>query len=170
MLDQCNYLGYFWHLSTYFGISSERHIKEWFAIFFMIYYLDTSIWLDFFENRNEPNFPKGDLAHVLLSAIIDNDDKIIYSDITLLELIEIGYQIQEIRELFKRIKPILIFVKSTEKEARRAKDLSEKRDVPKKDALHALIARDNKSILVTFDNHFKNLLDIIKPKKPQDII
>ena len=38
------------------------------------------------------------------------------------------------------------------------------------DALHALIARDNKCIMVTRDAHFKKLLDIINPKKPEDII
>jgi len=61
-------------------------------------------------------------------------------------------------------------VESTEKQARKAKDLSSKRDIPKGDALHALIARDNKATLVTLDNHFKKLLDITKPKRPQDLI
>ena len=94
----------------------------------------------------------------------------IYSDIVILELGVAGYQPHEIGRLFEKIKPILIFVESTEKQARKAKDLSAKRDVPKGDALHALIARDNKATLVTMDNHFKKLLDITKPKKPQDII
>ncbi len=134
------------------------------------YYLDTSIWLDFFENRNEPNLPKGDWAHKLLNKITENNDKAIYSDIVILELGVAGYQSHEIEKLFEKIKPILIFVESTEKQARRAKDLSSKRDVPKGDALHALIARDNKATLVTLDNHFKKLLDITKPKRPQNII
>ena len=132
--------------------------------------MDTSIWLDFFENRNEPNLPKGNWAHKLLSKITENNDKAIYSDIVLLELGVAGYQFHEIEKLFEKIKPILIFAESTEKQARKAKDLSSKRDVPKGDALHALIARDNKATLVTLDNHFKKLVDIIKPKKPQDII
>ncbi len=65
------------------------------------YYLDTSIWLDFFEKRNMPNLPKGDWAHKLLEKITKNNDK---------------------------------------------------------------------AILVTLDNHFKSLPEIIKPKRPQDII
>ncbi len=134
------------------------------------YYLDTSIWLDFFENRNEPNLPKGNWAHKLLNKITENNDKIIYSDIVLLELGVAGYQSNEIEKLFDKIKPILIFVESTEKQMRKAKDLSLKRDIPKGDALHALIARDNKATLVTLDNHFKKLIDITKPKRPQDII
>jgi len=134
------------------------------------YYLGTSIWLDFFENRNELNLPKGDWAHKLLNIITTNNEKVIYSDIIILELGVAGYQPYEIEELFEKIKPILIFVESTEKQTRKAKDLASKRDVPKGDALHALIARDNKAILITLDNHFKKLLDIIKPKRPQDII
>lgn len=134
------------------------------------YYLDTSIWLDFFENRNEPNLPKGDWAHKLLNKITENNYKAIYSDIVILELGVVGYKSHEIQNLFQKIKPILIFVESTDKQARKAKDLSSKRDVPKGDALHAILARDNKATLVTLDNHFKKLLDITKPKRPQDII
>ena len=134
------------------------------------YYLDTSIWLDFFENRNESNLPKWDWAHKLLDEITKNNYKVIYSDIVILELGVVGYQSQEIEKLFEKIKPILIFVESTEKQMRKAGDLSSKRNIPKGDALHALIARDNKLILVTLDNHFKKLLDIIEPKRPQDLI
>jgi len=134
------------------------------------YYLDTSIWLDFFENRNEPNLPKGDWAHKLLDKLIENNGKAIYSDILILELGLVGYQPDEIEKLFEDLKSILIFVESTEKQMRKAKDLSSKRNIPKGDALHALIARDNKALLITLDNHFKELLDITKPKRPQDII
>lgn len=134
------------------------------------YYLDTSIWLDFFENRNEPNLPKGDRAHKLLGKVTENNDKVIYSDIVILELGVAGYKSNEIEKLFERIKPILIFVESTEKQVRKARDLSLKRKVPKGDALHALIARDNKATLVTLDNHFKKLLDIAEIKRPQGLI
>ncbi|MBI2575347.1 PIN domain-containing protein [Candidatus Woesearchaeota archaeon] len=134
------------------------------------YYLDTAIWLDFFENRNEPNMPKGDWAHKLLNKIIKNNGRVIYSDIVLLEIGITGYQPYEIEKLFEKIKPILIFAESTEKQAGKAKDLSSKRSIPKGDALHAILARDNKAMLVTLDKHFKRLTDIIKPKMPQDLI
>ena len=134
------------------------------------YYLDTSIWLDFFENRNEPNFPKGDWAHKLLGKITENNDKVIYSDIVIIELGVVGYQPHEIEKLFEKIKPILIFVESTEKQVRIVKDLSLKRDLPKGDALHTILARDNKATLVTLDKHFKKLADVTKPKRPQDFI
>lgn len=134
------------------------------------YYLDTSILLDFFENRNEPNLPKGDWAHKLLNKITEKNDKVIYSDNNIYELNIAGYSTYELDNILQPLKPILIFVESTEKQINKAKDLSVKRNIPKRDALHALIARDNKSILVTLDRHFQKIRDIIKPKRPQDLI
>ena len=134
------------------------------------FYLDTAIWLDLFENRDEPNLPKGKWSSELISKIVKNDDIIIYSDNNIFELIVVGYFQYELEKMFKSLRPILLFVESTEKQIGLAKDLSFKRNVPKRDALHALIARDNKAILVTFDKHFQMLLDITKPKRPQDLI
>lgn len=135
-----------------------------------IYYLDTSIWLDFFENRDEPNFPKGTWARELVNKIIKEVDKILFSDNNMLELINLGYSEFDIQELLQQLKSIIIFTESTEREIGKAKDLAQKRDVPKRDALHALIARDNNAILITLDNHFKKLTDITKPYSPQEFI
>ncbi len=134
------------------------------------YYPDTSIWLDFFEERDEPNFPKGEWAHRLIAQIIEEDDKIIYSDHIILELEGVDYTLQEIEDMLFPLKQILIFVESTEKQLKKAKDLSAKRKIPKGDALHALIARDNKAIMVTLDRHFQSLRDITEPKRPKDLI
>ncbi len=114
--------------------------------------------------------PKGRWAHELLNKITKIDAKAVYSDYNIFELGLIGYSPNEITEMFKPLKPILLLVESTEKEVGKAKDLGIKRNIPRGDALHALIARDNNSILVTLDKHFKKILDIIKPKRPQDII
>lgn len=134
------------------------------------YYFDTSIWLDFFENRDEPNLPKGKWAKELLNKITRNNDRIVYSDNNIYELNILGYPFEDINTMFLPFKPILIFVESTEKQIGKAKDIALKRDVPKRDALHALIARDNKAILITLDKHFQMLLDILKPKNPKELI
>ena len=134
------------------------------------YYFDTSIWLDYFEDRDEPNFPKSTWARDLVKKIVKNSDKIVYSDNNMYELFLVGYDAKEIDILTKDFRPLLIFVESTEKQVRKARDLSLRRDVPKRDALHALIARDNKSIMVTFDGHFKKLKDITKPKRTNELI
>ena len=134
------------------------------------YYLDTSIWLDFFENRNEPNMPKSEWADKLLNKILADNDKIVFSRAVLDELKEQNYTIYEVFNLFKPIKRILVYVEFTKKQFSKSKDLSKKRNLPVFDALHALIARDNKAIMITRDNHFKKLLDITKYKKPEEII
>ncbi len=134
------------------------------------FYFDTSIWLDFFEGRNEPNMPKGDWAKKLVGKIIRKGDVIIYSDLVLIELEGEGYSSFDVEDLFFVIGQNLIFVESTNVEIKRAKDLASKRNVPNGDALHALIARDNNSIFVSLDNHFKLLDDIVKVKKPQELI
>ena len=105
-----------------------------------------------------------------MNKIIKNDNIIIYSDNNLFELIALGYSQYELEKMFGSLRPILFFVESTEKQIGQAKDLSFKRNIPKRDALHALIARDNKAILVTLDKHFQKLGGIIDPKRPQDLI
>ena len=134
------------------------------------YYLDTSIWLDFFEDRDEPNLPKGKFAEKLISRIISEDKRIVYSDAVKDELLDIGYNYNEIEELFIPLIKVLIFVESTKKQFGKSKDISTKRNLPLFDALHALIARDSKAVMITRDAHFKKLKDITEYKKPEDII
>jgi len=50
------------------------------------FYFDTSIWLDFLEKRDGPGLPKGTWAKELIEKIIKNNDKILFSDINILEL------------------------------------------------------------------------------------
>ncbi len=134
------------------------------------FYFDTSIWLDFFENRDEPNFPKGRWAKELIRKILNEDWKIIISEAVKNELIEIGYPKYGIEEFFKPLHSNLIEVYSNKKQYGKAKDLKNKRKVPFLDALHAILARDSRAVLVTRDVHFKKLLDITKYKKPEELI
>lgn len=134
------------------------------------FYFDTSIWLDFLEKRDEPNFPKATWAKELIRKIINNRYKILFSDVNMLELVNNNYLEFEIEEFISSLRPIIIYVEATEYEIGKAKDLAQKRDVPKKDALHALIARDNNAILITLDNHFKKTADISIPHSPKEFI
>ena len=53
-----------------------------------LFYFDTSIWIDFLENRNDPNFPKGEWVKKLIKNIISDSNKIIFSDNNKIELME----------------------------------------------------------------------------------
>ncbi len=132
------------------------------------FYFDTSIWLDFFEDRDEPNLPKSQWAKVLINKIIKENYKVIMSNVNYKELEKAGYSRYDIKELLIPIRKILVLVSSTDKQVGRAQDLALKREIPKLDALHALIARDNHAILITIDHHFRKLRDIIEPFTPQE--
>jgi len=134
------------------------------------YYFDTSIWIDLFEDRNEPNRPKADFAKRLINKIIKEDHKIIYSNLIIEELKDFGYTFYEIKELFKRFQGISIKIGYARRQFGKAKDLAKKRKIPLVDALHAIIARDFRAILITRDHHFKELRNIILTKAPEDII
>ena len=78
------------------------------------FYFDTSIWLDFFENRDEPNRPKGTWAQKLMKKIISKNDKIVYSDLTIIELNNTGYSSYDFEYLLELLKHSLIFVEATD--------------------------------------------------------
>ncbi len=63
----------------------------------------------------------------------------------------------------------IIFAYFDEKQFNKARDISMKRNIPRLDALHDLLARDTKAIMITRDKHFDKLLDISPYKKPEDI-
>ena len=134
------------------------------------YYLDTSIWLDLFENRDKPNLQKGKLTKELINKIIKDNDKIVYSDLTITELNTAGYSSFEVEEMLKSLKHLLIFIEATERQIGKSKDLSTKRNIPRGDALGAILARNANAVLIARDKHFQKILDIIKPKKPEEII
>jgi predicted nucleic acid-binding protein len=133
-------------------------------------YLDTSIWMDFFEKRDEVHLAKTTLAQQLISKIIREGSIIVYADIIQNELVKQGYSHEELGRLFVPLAKITEYVDATEKEFGRSKDLAAKRDIPRLDSFHALIARDNHAILATRDRHFAMLTDIVPSKKPEDII
>jgi len=134
------------------------------------YYFDTSIWLDFFENRDEPDLPKEKYVRKLIEKIVKEDCKIICSEVVKNEMLVLGYSKYEIERLFFPFKKILEIVYSNKKQFGKARDISRKRNVPLFDALHAILARDHKSVMVTLDKHFNKLIDIAEYKKPEELI
>jgi predicted nucleic acid-binding protein len=134
------------------------------------YIIDTSIWVDIYEDRKGfNNEPLGDYALKLLTKIKAKQDIIVLTDLLVREL-ESNYSIPEINGMFKPFEKIIQKAIATKEQRDEAKKLAEERDVPKGDALHAILARDLNIILVTRDRHFKQLEDISKHYKPEEII
>ncbi|MBI2137195.1 PIN domain-containing protein [Candidatus Woesearchaeota archaeon] len=131
------------------------------------FYLDTSIWLDFHENRGR----NGELALRLIFKILKENLKIAYSDLHIKELKVLGYSKGEIESFFAIAKPANIIRVHIYKEQNwEARSVSKQRDVPVGDALHAIICRDNFLQFVSRDTDFEKLKDIVEAKKPEDFI
>ena len=134
------------------------------------YYLDTSIWIDVYEDRKGyNNEPLGEYGLKLLALIKAKENKIIISDLLISEL-EVRYTIPEINGMLKPFEKITEKIFSTTKQKLEAKKITEERKLPYGDALHSIIARDNNLILITRDKHFKELTDISKYYKPEELI
>ena len=131
----------------------------------MKYYLDTSIWLDYFENRQDRFRPLGEWALALLSQIRAKGDKIIVSDVVLNELI--GRPAQEILGPFKEC---IEHVTTTDEQLKECKKIHTRMKIPRGDILHAIISRDHNCMLVSRDNHFSLLAGIIRAYKPEELL
>ena len=134
------------------------------------YIIDTSIWVDLYEDRKGyNNEPLGDYAFKLLVKIKANEKVIVLTDFLIKEL-ETLYSVAEINGMFKPFENIIKKIIATERQREEAKKISKERGVPAGDALHAIVARDNDLILVTRDRHFRKLEDISKHYKPEELI
>lgn len=133
------------------------------------YYIDTAIWRDLHENRKDNKKQLGELAFESFKKIRANKEKILYSDFVVEELSH-AYDKQTIDNLFKNMSGILEKVEINEGQLREAADLSKELKIPIGDAVHGVLARDNKAIMVTRDRHFRKLKDKVTIKKPEDLI
>ena len=113
----------------------------------------------------------GEYAASAFMKIFRKGNKVLFSESLIRELCK-DYNEDEINEMlnFLFMSNILIKVEITKEEYLKAKELSEKRKLPFVDCLNAVEAINNKAIIVSQDEHFtKNLSDIVKVIKPQDI-
>ena len=106
-----------------------------------------------------------------MEKAIREDNLMLYSDLVVQELM-IKYSKEEISSILSIIFNIGLLdkVSISKGQAREAADLCKKRNIPFADALHAILSRDNKAILITRDKHFQKLTDIAEIKKPEDLL
>lgn len=130
------------------------------------FYLDTSIWLDFYEKRGE----HGKHALNIILKIIRENIKVAYSDATIKELRDLGYSDTEINTIFMLVRDNLKRVHIFKNQREEAKRLAKQRNIPRGDALLAILCRDNDLQFISRDEHFNHLKDIAEVKKPEEII
>lgn len=134
------------------------------------YIIDTSIWVDLYDDRKGfRNEPFGDYALKLLMRIRAEESKIVLTDFLIREL-EVNYSIAEINGMFNPFEKLIETIIVAKEQREEAKKIAAERNLPPGDVLHAIIARDNNLILVSRDKHFKQLEDLSKHCKPEDLI
>lgn len=135
----------------------------------MRFYIDTSIWIDFIEDRKGfYGEPLGSFAYSFFSKLKENKSVIIISDFLLFELSHriLGKEIEVIMAFFKKQIKKVIVLKEQDAEAQK---LSKEKNIPFGDALHAVVARDNDAVIISRDKHFIQLRDIVETYKPEEI-
>ena len=135
------------------------------------FYLDPSIWRDYYENRSDRFRPLGDWALSLINKIIEDGDFILYSDFVIEEL-KVKYSEEEINNILEIVskRNLLLKVEISQSQGKEAALICRQRKVAFGDVLHSILSRDNNAIMVTRDKHFLELLDIANIKKSEDLI
>lgn len=135
------------------------------------YYLDTCIWRDHYENRTGFLGRKlGKYATNLFKRLIEKRRRILFSRLTYSEM-KISYTEQEIDNMLNILFKIGLLekVEISDIQIKEALNISNERNIPKSDALHAILARDNGACIVTQDKHFDKLADIVKVVLPEEV-
>jgi len=133
------------------------------------FYLDTSVWRDYFEDRSDGIRPLGEFASRFLQDCIACHCTLLYSETVLYELGR-DYSAEKIRELFSPLAESLEFAEISKEQDREAKSLVPfKRPAHYADILHAILARDCKAIMIARDRHFDCLEDIVAVLKPEEV-
>ena len=135
-------------------------------------YLDTNIYIDFFEDRTDRLRPLGEFAFGLIKKSLDCHYKIITSNVLIDELMHNGYE-KEIIELTSKLKIAkkLINVEFKEGDNMILHTLIKERKTPFNDTKHAILAqRAGAKFFVTRNmKDFEELQDLITPVYPETL-
>ena len=135
------------------------------------YYLDACIWIDYYEDRSgQGGRPLGYYAGKLFMKLVLEHAELLISDI-LIKDIQSAISKEDIENMLQVIGTLVKISKISAKKEQleEAKNLADERKVPLNDAVHAVIARANKAILISQDNHYRRLKDITEAKRPEEI-
>lgn len=134
------------------------------------YYIDTCIWIDLYEDREGYNGePLGEYAVTFLSSLQKKKAKIVITDILLKELQQF-YTDEQIRGMFFLFTPLIEKVVGSQNQFEEARNLALERNLPKGDALHAILSRDYSFFFITRDKDFRKLTDITQTYTPEQLI
>lgn len=132
------------------------------------FYLDTSIWRDYFEDRKDNLRPLGEFAFQLLKKCQQRKWVVIVSPEVEKELLAY-YSEEQVGLTFSSFKDIILKVSYSKQQVSEALFFWAKtgKEFPFSDVLHSVIARDNHAVLVCRDKHFWEikLVDCVLPEE-----
>lgn len=126
------------------------------------FYLDTSIWRDYFESRSDGIRPLGALAFQFLKECTAHRHSILVSDIVVHEL-RLYFPKEAVDEMFSSFEDSILRISASRAQHAEARKEWLERDkcLPLNDVLHAVIAKHNKAVLIARDRHFFEMLSSI---------
>lgn len=130
----------------------------------MNYYVDSCIWIDYFENRSDGLKPLGEFAYLFFKKCLKENHNIYFSKIIVFELKQNGFDFFDISKEFNIL---LVEVVPTNVDLKNARSLCIKNKIPFGDAVHQILSKSNKLTLISRDKH---LLDFKETKLPEDLI
>lgn len=134
------------------------------------YYFDTCIWIDFIEDRvGSKGEPFGRYASELIRKIKNDKNILFLSNMNLKELV---YNRQNVLNAFENIERIGLLkkVRIAKRDMLEARAVSLIYSLDIKDAIHAVIAKNNDLILVSRDRHFYKIKGFVRGHKPEELI
>lgn len=134
----------------------------------MKYYIDTCIWIDYWENRTDNLRPLGEFAFNFFSKLEDGDI-VYYSYLTIKELRN-KYSDETITKIFSIVDEYrLIYLESDANHFKMAEAIARTGLAHKSDALHVVLAKEFGAKLITRDTQIL-LSGLVEAFAPEDLI
>lgn len=135
-------------------------------------YLDTNIWIDFWENRGNGIRPLGEFAFNILKRAYDCEFAVVVSSVVLDEL-KFNYGKEIVTEMLKDLRGSKkhIYIYANEEHNKSALGYFRKTGVGFNDCLHAVLAKEKGCDYLITQNlkHFEKLDFLIEAKLPSDL-
>lgn len=135
--------------------------------------LDTNIYLDFYLDRKDGIKPLGEFAFNLIKRTISCEFEIILLKEIFFELKTVlGIKDANLENIIfneLRRKNKIANICSNEKQEKDCLLLSNQFNIPKTDALIAIMARDEKALIISRDKHFDLLKHIANYVTPEEL-
>ena len=134
------------------------------------FYVDTSVWRDYLEDRSDGLRPLGLFAFQFFQYCNKNKCVVYYSDLVVKELLK-RFTEEEIASGFSIIEPAFLYMLNISPSATtEAGTLMQKKGIHQSDAIHATLAKEAGATLISRDAHFNEVNEFVEVKTPEEII